>query len=336
MDLTEGEIQVLASIHQILRVGGMADRVALAQRGKRYWIFKEDWTGACEALAAKGLIEGAGAAWRLTQTGQPLGAAYGAERADLYWYYYQRFYSAAAASAAHSELCRRAFGEDLTQEGQTDMASLKIALAELPLGPGKHALDLGCGAGAIAEYLSDQTGAQVTGIDNSADAIAAAEARTAEKRDRVHFSVSDFNRMEAEPGAYDAILSSDTLYWASDLEKTLDILARSLAPGGRMALFMNHHIAPGEPAERLEAAQSELGQAIAALGLSARVLDFSANIGAFWERVYAAATALRPQFEAEGNGFIAASLIRESEEEYLPDTHEGRIARYLFLVDAPG
>ena len=31
----------------------------------------------------------------------------------------------------------------------------------------------------------------------------------------------------------------------------------------------------------------------------------------------------------------AASLIRESTEEYLPDIHEGRISRYLFLIDAP-
>ena len=37
-------------------------------------------------------------------------------------------------------------------------------------------------------------------------------------------------------------------------------------------------------------------------------------------------------FEAEGNGFIAASLIRESEDEYLPDIEASRIARYLYRV----
>ncbi len=336
MDLTEGEIQVLASIYRTVSDGRVADRATLAQRGEGYWIFKEDWTGVCEALAGKGLIDGSEAGWKLTDRGQPLGEAYGAERADMYWYYYQRFYTAAAASAAHSELCRLTFGEDLTQEGQTDIASLKIALAELPLAPGKHALDLGCGAGAIAEYVSDQTGARVTGLDSSANAIAAAQARTVEKSDRLSFRQSDFNVMEPEPARYDAIFSMDTLYWAGDLEKVLNMLALSLAPGGRMALFMNHHIAAGEPAERLEAAQSDLGQAIAALGLRARAIDFSANIGAFWDRNYAAAVALKDQFEAEGNGFNAESLIRESVEEYLPDVHEGRIARYLFLIDAPG
>lgn len=336
MDFSEGEVQVLASIALIENNGRVADRAALHERGERYWIFKEDWSGVCDALVGKGLIEGSESGWRLTDAGRHLGNAYSAERADMYWYYYQRFYTAATASAAHSELCRRAFGEDLTQEGQTDVASLKIALAALPLGPEKHVLDLGCGAGVIAEYVSDQTGATVTGLDYSESAIAAAEARTASKRDRLGFRAANFNTMAAEPGTYDAILSLDTLYWASDLEAVLGVLTDSLAPGGRMALFMNHHIDPGEPAEQLEAAQSDLGRAVTAKGLNARVLDFSANIGAFWERNYAAAIALKSQFEAEGNGFIAESLIRESEVDYLPDIREGRIARNLFLIDAPG
>lgn len=336
MDLSEGEIQVLASIYWIESDGGVADSGALAKRGERYWIFKEDWTGVCEMLTAKGLIEGSEAGWRLTDAGRPLGKAYRAERADMYWYYYQRFYAAALASPAHSELCRRAFGEDLTQEGQTDMASLNIALDALRLEPGKHLLDLGCGAGVIAEYVSDQTGARVTGLDYSANAIAIAEARTEDKRDHLSFCTANFNLMGPRPRAYDAILSMDTLYWASDLKAVLDVLAKSLAPGGRMALFMNHHIDEEEPAERLEAAQSDLGKVVRGLGLSAQVVDFSANIGAFWERNHAAALALKDRFEAEGNGFIAASLIRESVEEYLPDIHEGRIARYLFLIEAPG
>lgn len=334
MGLTEGEIQVLASIRKIEVDGGIANGPALDKRGERYWIFKEDWTGVCETLAAKGLIEGSDAGWRLTDAGLPLGEAYRAERTDMYWYYYQRFYSAAHASDAHSELCRRVFGRDLTQEGQTDMASLKIALDALPLGPGKQILDLGCGAGVIAEYVSDETGTTVTGLDYSSSAIAAADARTLDKRDRLSFRAENFNNMTPLQGAYDAILSMDTLYWASNLEAVLSVLARSLARGGRMALFMNHHIKPGEPAKQLAFEKSDLGQAVTTLGLNARVVDFSANIGAFWERNYAAALALKGQFEAEGNGFIAASLIRESEEDYLPDIHEGRIARYLFLIDA--
>lgn len=335
MEYTEGEIQVLVSIHKIESEGRIADQAALDERGERYWIFKEDWTGVCESLAERGLLQGSSDAWQLTDAGRPVAATYRVERVDMYWYYYQRFYPAAFASAAHSELCRRVFGLDLTQEGQTDMASLNIALSGLPTGPGKHLMDAGCGAGSIAEYISDQTGTSVTGLDYALNAISEAKARTSEKRERLNFQVANFNTMKLEPGIYDAILSMDTLYWATDLKAVLGVLARSLKPDGRMAVFLNHRVGAGTPASQLGAEHSWLGKSVAALGLKAEVIDFSANVGAFWERNYAAARALKPRFEEEGNGFIADSLIRESEQDYLPDIHEGRIARHLFLIDAP-
>jgi len=335
MDLSEGEIQVLASIRQLEAEGCSVDDVALNERGERYWIFKKDWTGVCDALVSKGLVQKSGKYWRLTDDGLPLGEEYRAERADMYWYYYQKFYTSAHASAAHSELCRRAFGQDLTQEGQTDMVSLNFALDRLSLGPGKTLLDLGCGAGVIAEHISDVTECAVVGIDYSSSAIAAAKARTLDKKTRLTFKTDNFNMMQPSAGAYDAILSMDTLYWASDVKTVIDVLARSLAPDGRMALFMNHDVTAGSQAFELQSDNSWLGQTIASLGLAAQVYDFTANLGAFWERNYAAALALRDEFEAEGNGFIADSLIRESEEDFLPQIHQGQYARYLYVIDAP-
>ena len=199
MQLTEAEIQVLVSLHKILGEGRVADKKALAERGKRYWIFKEDWTGVCPALSEKGMIEGSDDGWHLTEQAQPIAAAYRTERVDMYWYYYQRFYEAAYASEAHSELCRRVFGQDLTQEGQTDMSSLRIALDALGLKPGKHLLDLGCGAGVIAEYISDSRGVRVTGLDYSSSAVAAAEARTADKRDRLPTAVPNVRWFRKTP-----------------------------------------------------------------------------------------------------------------------------------------
>jgi len=335
MSPTESEIQVLASIAQLEAEGRRVDDLALNERGERYWIFKEDWTGVCELLVNKGLVRKSGEEWSLTDDGLPLGETYRAERVDMYWYYYQKFYTAAHASAAHSELCRRVYGQDLTQEGQTDMASLKFALDQLPLGAGKTLLDLGCGAGVIAEYISDLTESSVVGIDYSSNAIAVANSRTSEKRSRLTFKTDNFNTMQPSIGEYDAILSMDTLYWASDLTSVLGVLAKSLAPGGRMALLMNHYISSGGQAAEFQSDKSPLGQSVESLGLTARVYDISANLGAFWERMYASALALREQFDGEGNGFIAESLIRESEEDFLPHIYEGHFTRYLFVIDAP-
>ena len=69
----------------------------------------------------------------------------------------------------------------------TDMAALKDLLARLDLQPGDHVLDLGCGAVVIAEYISEQTGAEVTGLDYAAPAIAEAMERTADKRSSLTF-----------------------------------------------------------------------------------------------------------------------------------------------------
>ena len=66
--------------------------------------------------------------------------------------------------------------------------------------------------------------------------------------------------------------------------------------------------------------------------LSYEVSDHTANNAAFWKRTYAAAVDLRDAFAAEGNDWIADSLIREAEEEFIPAFDNGLMARYLYHV----
>jgi len=332
MELSEAEIQLLASLEKAESAGGPADRSSLEADAGRFWVFKEDWSEAYGSLVASGLIEGDETAYRLTDAGRPLARDYHRQRPDMYWYYYQQFYSAARASAAHSELCRRVFGEDLCQEGQTDMASLKDLLGLLDLKPGEHLLDLGCGAGVIAEYISDQWEVSVTALDYAAPAIAEANRRTGDKRLRLTFQQGDMNALELPARSLDAVISLDTLYWAADLEATLSQLAAALKPGGRMGLFMNHHIGEGDDPAGLEPHCTDLYKALSNLGLTFQTSDYGVQIGEFWQRNWQAATDLKSEFEAEGNGLIAASLIRESEQEYMPDVNAGRISRYLYHV----
>ena len=58
MDLSEAEIQVLASLEKAVLVGAQTDRSSLEAEADWFWIFREDWSGAYLNLAAKGLIEG--------------------------------------------------------------------------------------------------------------------------------------------------------------------------------------------------------------------------------------------------------------------------------------
>ena len=250
------------------------DRISIDARGDAYWIYKEDWTDAFEALLGKGLIGYDTERYYLTDSGRPLAERYRSEKPDMYWYYYQVFYSTARASETYSTFCEKVFGKDLCQDGQTDMASLAQLLDKIDLHEGERVIDLGCGAGVIAEYISDVTGAHVTGIDNAETAIADANRRTYHKQNRLNFIADNFNSLTLEESSYNAIVSLDTLYWASDLEATLAMLVRSLTPGGRLAIFMNHHIQSSDSKQLLGAVNSDVFKALKKLDLAVEVFDF--------------------------------------------------------------
>ncbi len=332
MDLSEAEIQVLASLQACEIEGKPTDEASLRKHGECYWIFLEDWSGTFSSLAATGLIDGNEGGYRLTGAGRPLGDAYYRERPDRYWYYYQRFYPAARASAAHSRLCERVFGQDLCQDGQTDMAALKDLLDRLDLKPGDHLLDLGCGAGLIAEYISDQTGARVTGLDYAASAVAEANERTAHKRSRLTFLKGDMNALDLPAQSFDAAISLDTLNSAADLADTLSQMVRTIKPGGQIGIFISRALSEGDPPEILEADKTAAARALSKLNLQYEAYDYTTQNADFWQRNKEAATDLRDDFEAEGNGFIAASLLRVANDKYLPAIKAGTVARYLYHV----
>ncbi len=178
MELNEAEIQVVATIYSAETEKTPVDKASLDEIGKRYLDYLEDWSGAYSSLSDKGLIAGGEEGYHLTKTGRPLGLRYLEERPDNYWYYYRDFYDRAQASKAHSQFCESVYGLDLCQEGQMDMDAVHDLLDRLNLKKGQHVLDLGCGVGGISEYISDQTGAVVTGLDYSSTAITVARART--------------------------------------------------------------------------------------------------------------------------------------------------------------
>jgi SAM-dependent methyltransferase len=330
MDLSEGEIQLLAALHGAAEEDEPTDRAALEKRGERYWIYLEDWLEAYGSLADKGLIAGTDAGYRLSETGRPLAEAYHRERPDLYWYHYQRLYPAAHASAAHSRFCERVYGQDLCQEGLADMAAVADLLRRLDLEAGDRVLDLGCGSGIIAEYISDQTGAHVTGLDYAVSAIEEARARTIGKSARLTFLQADMNALELPAQSFDAAISIDTLYWVADVAATLSQVVRSLKPDGQIAIFIMGLLEDGDPPENLEVDKTMPARALTKLGLSYEAADYTASNAAFWRRVKDVGEALRADFAAEGNEFICDNWLRAADLELLPDIEKGRITRYLY------
>src|SRR4030042_4545747 len=125
--------------------------------------------------------------------------------------FYTRFFAAIEHSPAHHEFCERVYGMDLGQHGFADIEQLELLKRATRMGPSHNVLDRGCGNGLIAEYLSDTTGAQVTGLDYIEPAILAARRRTAAKSDRLSFISGDINRLGLPQGSFHILLFYSTL-----------------------------------------------------------------------------------------------------------------------------
>jgi SAM-dependent methyltransferase len=91
--------------------------------------------------------------------------------------------------------------------------------------PRERILDLGCGEGALTRRIA-AAGAQVVGIDASAEQVAAARAAGLDAR------VGDAARLEFSR-VFDAVFSNAALHWVKDADGVIAGVARALRPGGR-------------------------------------------------------------------------------------------------------
>lgn len=118
-------------------------------------------------------------------------------------------------------------------------------LAAVPTQDVRRAVDLGCGPGNSTEVLMQRfPGAEVAGVDNSDDMIAAARQRLPQ----VPFTLAGIE--DWQPAApVDVILANAVLQWVPDHRKVLPELIGKLAPGGSLAVQMPDSL--DEPAHRL-------------------------------------------------------------------------------------
>ena len=251
------------------------------------------------------------------------------------WDWYHRYYAAVARSEATAAYCERLMGRNLCQHDFTEMAHLDHLTEVTGMGPGQRALDLGCGNGFIAEYLSDLSGARVVGLDMIPLAIQHASQRTATKRGRLAFVVGDMAALPFAEASFDVVVSVDTLYF-TDLGETVRQMARLLRPGGRMGLFYAHGWEPWRPLEEFDRNsvhpdRTPLALALQAAGLAYTTEDYTQADLAHARRQQAIAEEMRAQFEAEGNTFLWESHHGEAvgvQQAIAAEAH----GRYLYRV----
>jgi trans-aconitate methyltransferase len=92
---------------------------------------------------------------------------------------------------------------------------------------GERILDVGCGTGHLTAQIAE-SGAKVTGVDRSAEMVAAARLAYP----NLNFEISDARRL-AYQGEFDAVFSNATLHWIHEPELVLQGVWKALRTGGR-------------------------------------------------------------------------------------------------------
>ena len=105
----------------------------------------------------------------------------------------------------------------------------------LAIEPGARVLDVACGTGGVA-LRAARAGAEVTGIDISADQIAKARRAAEEEGLAIRFDEGDCQELPYGDAEFDAVASAFGAVFAPDQERTAGELARVCRPGGRFAL----------------------------------------------------------------------------------------------------
>jgi len=108
---------------------------------------------------------------------------------------------------------------------------------------GKNVLDAGCGNGSLSRGLN-QFGCEVVAIDASPSVEVAYKHFATKGNDRTHFVQGDLMNPPFRHEVFDVIFSSGVLHHNPDTREALRAIAKSLAPAGRIYIWVYRYI-PG-------------------------------------------------------------------------------------------
>ena len=317
LELSSAEQQLLHVIWHAAQDGNAPDWERIEALAREEMGVVPDWDGACARLLEKGLLCQEGNRYRLTKQGQ----VYREQAEQTYpfcAYTYDAYFTYAAASQAHAKFCEQIYGRNLCQHGIADMVEIHKLIEVLGVREGQHLLDLGCGNGMITEYVSDVSGAHLTGIDVSRVGIQQALERTRHKRGRLKFEAGNLNLMDLPERAFDAVLFIDTLYFF-EREPVVRRAQAALKPGGQMGFCYTQWWDEGDPKELLQPESTELAELLSWCGLRSETWDFSTAEDAHWQRKLDVLAELRTEFEDEGNMWLHE--FRRHEAAYYVTMH---------------
>lgn len=127
-------------------------------------------------------------------------------------------------------------------------AATRDVMAQLPLGPGVHVLDIGSGLGGPARHMAVATGCRVTGIDLTEEYVAVANSlsRRMGLAERVVFRCEAAEGMEVPDGGFDVATMLHVGMNIADKAGVFAAVRRALKPGGMFAVYDLMRVGEGE------------------------------------------------------------------------------------------
>ena len=147
----------------------------------------------------------------------------------MFYSAYESFYAMTAKSAAFSEYCSEAFGEDFSQDGFSDINQIKQIMEMFPKRSEFHILDMGCGSGKLLGFLKDKLQCHIHGFDYSENAIKTAISLNGSDSD---FRVGVMDEIDYPDKSFDVILSMDSIYFSQNMPELVRKINRWLKPDG--------------------------------------------------------------------------------------------------------
>jgi cyclopropane fatty-acyl-phospholipid synthase-like methyltransferase len=263
---------------------------------------------------------------------------------DLYGTAYGNF-----ATDVLGQIRRETYDEDFGQSSWVTGQEYRRFFRLLKLAASDHVLDVGCGSGGPAVFLSREIGCQVTGMDVSEAGIQAGQnlARQAGLDDKVHFHKADVREpLPFSDGAFDAIVCMDAMCHMPERGHLLGEWHRVLRPGGRF-LYTDPVVVTGPVSNEELATRSSTGyfefcppdvneglirQAGFELVRAEDVTENEAEVSQRWQaaREQRAAELIRLEGEPTFAGL----------QRFLATVHrltsERRLSRFAYLASKPG
>lgn len=229
-------------------------------------------------------------------------------------------------SKTYIKFCEKVYGRYLCQFNMVDEEQLQKLISLIGDGNGKKILDLGCGSGYISEYIAKETGATIFGIDFAKGAIESAKERN--KNNNIEFSIGNINELNFPDESFDYVLTIDTLYFGSDLGKTVKNIQRILKPSGKLISFYSSR---KTDLTKSGPESTGLGKILEIENIKYDFWDYTENEKNVWVNTLKISEELKQDFINEGNLEIYKGRVAEASKN-LKWQSNGEMVRYLYYV----